>query len=242
MHPISDLRQVPWKPSQALLVFLLPFVVLPITIFFWLYVLAPFSPSVETLLNLLESGDPVTSFALVLFDAIFSYTLIAYYLKKYCVSWRELGFKRFSVIKAILTVVLMLVAFIIGIELIYQLVQALMPGFDPNQAQENEFTKAAPQFKPYSLIALVILPPLVEEAIFRGFMFPAFAKRFGLIVGAIFSSAMFGLAHMQPNIIVYTFFIGLVLCFLYARTGSIIPGIVLHMINNYIAYAALSQS
>lgn len=242
MNPTVNLRQVPWKPYEALLVFILPFVVLPVLALISLGILSNFYPPVDAYLSLLDSGDPRASFSLVIFDALMSYILIGFYLKKYNASWRDLGFRRFSVWRAVVTVALMLVVFIIGIELIYQLVQFLMPGFDPNQAQENEFTGAAPQFKLFSLLALVIFPPLVEEAIFRGFMFPAFSKRLGLIGGAIGSSILFGLAHMQANIVVYTFFIGLVLCFLYARTKSIIPGIILHMINNYLAYMAISQT
>lgn len=242
MSDTINLRLVPWKPYQALLVFILPFVVLPVLALVSLGILSNFYPPIDAYVNLLNSGDPRASFSLVIFDALMSYILIGFYLKKYNASWRDLGFRRFSPIKAIATVLLMLAIFVIGIELIYQLVQFLLPGFDPNQAQENEFTGAAPQFKLFSLLALVIFPPLVEEAIFRGFMFPAFSKRLGLIGGALASSVLFGLAHMQANIIVYTFFIGLVLCFLYARTGSIIPGIILHMINNYLAYMAISQS
>lgn len=242
MNPTFNLRQVPWKPYQALLVFVLPFVVLPVLALISLGILSNFYPPINTYLDLLDAGDPKASFSLVIFDALMSYFLIGYYLKKYNASWRDLGFRSFSIIRAILTVALMLIFFVIGIELIYQLVQYLIPGFDPNQAQENEFTTAAPEFKLFSLLALVIFPPLVEEAIFRGFMFPAFSKRLGLIGGAIGSSVLFGLAHMQANIAVYTFFIGLVLCFLYARTKSIIPGIVLHMINNYLAYMAISQT
>lgn len=241
MNPPVNLRQVPWKPYQALLVFVLPFVVLPVLALISLGILAIFYPPIDSYLQMIDAGDPRASFTLVIFDALMSYILIGFYLKKYNASWRDLGFRKFSVVKAIATVALMLVVFIVGIELIYQLVQYLLPGFDPNQAQENEFTVAVPEFKLFSLLALVIFPPLVEEAIFRGFMFPAFSKRLGLIGGAIASSILFGLAHMQANIIVYTFFIGLVLCFLYARTRSIIPGIILHMVNNYIAYMAISQ-
>ncbi len=92
-----------------------------------------------------------------------------------------------------------------------------------------------------SLWALVIIPPIIEEIVFRGFMFPAFAKRFGVVLGAVVSSLLFAVAHLQLNVSVYTFILGLLLCFLYVRLGSTIPGIGIHMLNNYLAYMALNQ-
>ncbi len=86
----------------------------------------------------------------------------------------------------------------------------------------------------------MILPPIIEETVFRGFIFPAFAKKWGVIWGAIASSILFGFAHLQANVGVYTFVIGLLLCFLYVRLKSIIPGIFFHMLNNYLAFVALT--
>jgi hypothetical protein len=73
-------------------------------------------------------------------------------------------------------------------------------------------------------------------------VFPALAKRTGLVWGAIFSSALFGLAHGQANLFVYTMILGLVLCFIYVRTKSIVPGIILHMLNNFLAFIVLAGS
>ena len=58
---------------------------------------------------------------------------------------------------------------------------------------------------------------------------------------AIFSGVLFGFAHLQPNVSIYTFILGLLLCAMYVRLGSIVPGIALHMLNNYFAYVALNQ-
>jgi membrane protease YdiL (CAAX protease family) len=121
------------------------------------------------------------------------------------------------------------------------LVSVLVPGFDPNQAQQNDLIAGAVKNPWLALISLVILPPVIEETVFRGFIFPALAKRTGLIIGAILSSALFGLAHWQANISVYTFVLGLLLCFTYVRTRSLIPGILLHMANNALAFLALTM-
>jgi membrane protease YdiL (CAAX protease family) len=87
----------------------------------------------------------------------------------------------------------------------------------------------------------VLLPPIIEETIFRGFIFPAISTRTGVIWGAILSSLLFGAFHGQANVFVYTAILGLLLCFMYVRTKSIIPGMVLHMLNNFLAFYFMSK-
>lgn len=84
-------------------------------------------------------------------------------------------------------------------------------------------------------LSVAIIAPIVEEILFRGVMFSAFSRRFGLVVGIIVSSGFFGLAHFSSTGIfemaVLSFF-GVIWALLYWRTGSIIPGIVLHGFDN----------
>jgi hypothetical protein len=185
-----------------------------------LAILVPFVPALRPFVNGLLNGDVQASFALVILDAIGSYATIAFYLQKYHVSWRELGFRRFSLLRATILIIGIFVLFALSIGIIYALIQTLYPSFNAEQPQTNEFTNAPTSAHWYSLLALVIIPPLVEEPVFRGFIFPAFSRRFGVLAGAIISSVLFGFAHLQANVGVYTFVLGLLLCFLYARLGS----------------------
>jgi len=89
--------------------------------------------------------------------------------------------------------------------------------------------------------ALVIasgIVPFVEEAFFRGFLFPGVARRYGLVIGVVVSSALFGAAHMSGTTFLPLTFFGVVLALLYSATGSIYPGIILHSVNNSIALLA----
>lgn len=235
------IRGVPWKPLDALLVFLLPWVLLPLAVFMSVAAIAPYFHPAQELARALFYNDPRASFLLVILDFIGSYAIIGYYLRRYRARWTEVGFRRFSLLKAILLVLILLAIFIASIGFIYTLVQLLLPSFNPDQTQVTEFSGTPPNMHIYSLLALVIIPPFVEEPVFRGFLFPAFSKRFGLAGGAIISSVLFGFAHLQANVSVYTFVLGLILCFIYVRLGSIIPGIALHMLNNYLAFTAMNQ-
>lgn len=232
---------VPWNIRQALAVFLLPWVVLPLAVVLWLKVLEPAFPAAHAFLLAYDNGDPVASFGIVALDLLASYAIIGHYLRKYGVGLGTLGLRPFSFWRALWNILIIMVFFTVAIGVVYTVLTALNPHFNANQPQTNEFINAPAHLQPLSLLALVIIPPLVEEPVFRGFMFPAFAKRFGLAGGAIISSLLFGFAHLQANVDVYTFILGLLLCFLYVRLGSIIPGIILHLLNNYIAFTALNK-
>lgn len=239
---VFDIRRVPWSVLDALVVFITPWVLLPIGAIIALQFIAPDVSWVNHYLDALGSGSVKAAFSLVILEAVGSFFLIRYYLRKYHAGWQSVGWRRFNVLKTAFWVVVVPIAFLLLVSLALFLAQHYIPGFNAEQPQTNEFIQnTAPNLQIYSVLAIIIFPPILEETVFRGFLFPALSKRYGLVFGAIVSSAFFGLAHLQGNVTVYTFVLGLLLCFLYRRTGSIIPGMVLHMANNYLAFTALTQ-
>lgn len=91
----------------------------------------------------------------------------------------------------------------------------------------------------WGYLVVCILAPLAEEVIFRGAVLRTMLdhwegrKRWTAI---IISALLFGLAHMNPAQIPHAFLIGLLLGWLYERSRSLIPCVVLHCANNTIAY------
>ncbi|MEM7427738.1 MAG: CPBP family intramembrane glutamic endopeptidase [Pseudomonadota bacterium] len=83
-----------------------------------------------------------------------------------------------------------------------------------------------------NVIAAVILAPVVEEFFFRGLLFSRFLKRFGLIAAMIVPSLLFGVLHAD---VLGAFFFGVILSFLFLRTGSLVGPIIIHMSNNALA-------
>jgi membrane protease YdiL (CAAX protease family) len=77
-----------------------------------------------------------------------------------------------------------------------------------------------------------LLAPLVEEIFFRGFLFQGFRARYGWVAGMLLSSAIFAIAHLDPVSLIPTFILGNLLAYLYQRSNSIWPGVILHMIVN----------
>ena len=85
-------------------------------------------------------------------------------------------------------------------------------------------------------IAVVILAPLGEEIVFRGFLQQILEKHWKDITQAIlFTSLIFSLIHMNPYWFVQIYFLGVILGFLAWKTKSIIAPLILHSLNNSMA-------
>ena len=95
-------------------------------------------------------------------------------------------------------------------------------------------------FKQYQILLLLgfaILTPIFEELIFRGFILRFFSERFPFWIAAIITSFFFGIAHTYSlGVMVITFFMGLLMAILCKKTKSIIPAILLHILNNMLAF------
>ena len=88
----------------------------------------------------------------------------------------------------------------------------------------------------FGIISIAIMAPLVEELLFRGAI-QGYMLRKGMkpLHAILIASAIFGIVHMNPIQIPFAFAIGLIFGWLYYRTGSVVPGIIGHFINNSIA-------
>lgn len=85
-----------------------------------------------------------------------------------------------------------------------------------------------------------ILVPLAEEIVFRGAILRTLlnhqAPTMGRWTAISISALIFGLAHINPVQIPHAFLLGLFLGWLYERTGSIVPGVVAHVVNNTVCF------
>ncbi|TAJ25365.1 MAG: CPBP family intramembrane metalloprotease [Reyranella sp.] len=88
-----------------------------------------------------------------------------------------------------------------------------------------------------TLLVLAILAPLVEELVFRGLLYGWVAGRWGGLAAFLVSSVAFAAAHAEPAHIFLVAPLGLWFGWLRWRTGSLVPSIAAHMINNGIAVA-----
>lgn len=85
------------------------------------------------------------------------------------------------------------------------------------------------QLQIWSIPSAVIVAPFIEELIFRSILFPALLTRYRRWHAIIIDGFIFALCHVDPMAIVGALPLGLYSAWLYNRTGSIWPSIVLHM-------------
>lgn len=82
------------------------------------------------------------------------------------------------------------------------------------------------------IIVGAIFAPLVEEIFFRGFLFQGFRARYGWITAMLLSAGIFAVAHLDLVVLIPTFILGCLLAYLYHRSNSVWPGIILHFLVN----------
>lgn len=128
------------------------------------------------------------------------------------------------------------------------LVSHFVPALNVNQAQEIGFSNVhglAPLI--LTFISLVILPPLTEEIMVRGFLYSSLKKGMPTLAAVLVTSAIFAGAHLPEGgaagplyiAALDTFVLSLVLIYLREKTGSLWASITLHAIKNGVAFVAL---
>lgn len=91
----------------------------------------------------------------------------------------------------------------------------------------------------YMLLSLVVVAPLFEEFLCRGVILESIRRRRGAVAGCVISAMIFGIMHFELQSVLNAFVIGVLLGYLYLRTRSIFAPIILHSLNNVLAYFLL---
>lgn len=125
------------------------------------------------------------------------------------------------------------------ISIIILVVSSQLFQYDQDQVQELGYTDLAGLEKIVAFAALVILTPIAEELIFRGFMFTGLRRRLPFWATALIVSGLFGLVHGQWNVGLDVFALSLVSCYLRETTQNLWPSILLHMLKNGVAFCLL---
>jgi hypothetical protein len=88
-------------------------------------------------------------------------------------------------------------------------------------------------------IAIVFMAPIAEEVFFRGFIFAGLRRYLNLPIAGSLSGALFALAHGDPGLILPFAGVGLVLAFVYERSGSLWAPIGVHFVFNSVSFLLL---
>jgi membrane protease YdiL (CAAX protease family) len=112
------------------------------------------------------------------------------------------------------------------------------------ELQRNPIIQVVPPLDDPARVALFaflvcVLVPVAEETFFRGFAYPPLRRRYGALPAMLTTAVVFGVLHVQIVNFLPIALLGFILVLLYERTGSLLPPIVLHSVNNLAALIAI---
>jgi len=84
----------------------------------------------------------------------------------------------------------------------------------------------------YTFLMVSICGPIFEELLFRGVVLNGFLKLYNPWKAIILSSLFFGLFHLNPWQFVPAFLIGMLIGYVYWKSGSLLPCLFIHWLNN----------
>ena len=164
------------------------------------------------------------------------------------ITWSSIGLGRYPRSGDIGFALISFVGYFIILAVILQLVDGIIPSVNLEQEQQVGFENAT-GLVPLALVfvSLVVLPPLVEEIMIRGFLYTGLRARWTRNISIIVASFLFGIAHLQLGLgapplyvaAIDTFILSVVLILLREKTGSLWSGIFVHALKNGVAFLAL---
>lgn len=82
------------------------------------------------------------------------------------------------------------------------------------------------------IACISVLGPVLEEMLFRGAVTKVLLRKYSPAKAILFSALIFGVFHINPVQVVGATLSGVLFAWLYYKTGSLVPGILIHILNN----------
>jgi uncharacterized protein len=181
-------------------------------------------------------ADPVLWTAVVptVFELLLLLPVWLFAVRKYKARPRTLGFRKFPGVTLAIGFGLL-----IGCYIFIGIYRTILAKFGL-QMQSGSSPVLDGSVSPWWLVfSTVFVAPFVEETLFRGFIFNGLRSRYHWAVAAAISSALFAAAHMELTFFLPAFALGFLFAFLYERSDSIWPGMILHFFVNGLSMTLL---
>lgn len=149
-------------------------------------------------------------------------------VRKYGVRWEVLGFRSFRGSALGIGCGLLIGAYIFTIIYAAVIVDTFGEELGNDISEITEDISSPGMVMTALIIGSVIVAPFVEETFFRGFLFTAFRQRYGWKKGALITAALFSIVHLNLLAIPTLFLLGFALAFLYHRSESLWPPMIMH--------------
>lgn len=180
---------------------------------------------------------------------VFSLTIVVglpWVVMKRRTTRREMGIDAAPKWSIILLTPLAFVVYSVVSALLIYMASRFVAGFNAGQAQSIGFSDLTQGYQLLlAFITLVILAPVAEEALFRGYLFGKLRRLSPFWVATLMTGVVFAVLHLpgdgalQWNVAIDVFALSVILSALREKTGSIWAGVLLHMLKNGIAFYIL---
>jgi len=87
-------------------------------------------------------------------------------------------------------------------------------------------------------ITIIIVAPIAEEIIFRGFLYQLIAKYFPAKLAIPLAGFIFAVSHLEFNVILPLWLLGTIIAYIFHKTNSIYTTVLFHALNNLLAFIA----
>jgi membrane protease YdiL (CAAX protease family) len=146
-------------------------------------------------------------------------------------SLRDLGLRYYSIVKTIwYSFLSLLVIFLVSFLYIF-LMNSLF-GMEAPSSKIEVLVENRSISSNILLVVVAIVAPFSEEVFFRGFLYSAFKKSWGINAALFLSSFLFALVHLELYSFIPLMIIGWLLAYLFEKTKSLLPAIFLHGVYN----------
>lgn len=192
-------------------------------------------------------AGPIGNFTVSLFVYGLMPLVMWFIIRRYHESWRNYGVRKSPLFQAITYAAVGIMVYYVTLLLAFAIVGGLGL-IDTNQQQDIGFSRdTSGPLLVLVFLGLVALPALVEELLFRGFLFTRLRKALSFAWTTVVVSLVFGVLHLQLgggssplwSVMIDTAILSIVLCYVREKTGSIWTGVLIHGLKNSIAFVAL---
>ena len=83
------------------------------------------------------------------------------------------------------------------------------------------------------VLGAVIVTPVIEESLYRGFMYSPFSRKIGHKGSVFLTSLIWSMKHQDVRSIGSLIILGIILCYLYVKTESLISGMIMHSATSF---------
>ena len=195
----------------------------------------------ENDLDILNNALNANTAALtIIANCLTLFVFLLVYYKKGTTLYERAGIKRVNISTGV-HAFLFGAAFLLVINIFLILLSTFAPQewFNAHNEHNSVITQADSTIQ---FFGVVIIAPILEEILFRGLIAKALSRNLHYWLAIILSSLIFGYVHGTIISFIYATVLGMFMCWLFFKTGSLLSSILFHMGFNSLSYFMTGES